>query len=87
MIVALRAPSLAKFGEVDTVPVSENSLTIIYEEITNLYEQPHAKNIDVPTKNAREVINPHVLSAYVLGPKTKMHGNDVIDMMYFLLIV
>ena len=25
MIVALRAPSLAKFGEVDTVPVSENS--------------------------------------------------------------
>ena len=26
MIVALRAPSLAKFGEVDTVPVSENSL-------------------------------------------------------------
>ena len=23
MIVALRAPSLAKFGEVDTVPVSE----------------------------------------------------------------
>ena len=24
MIVALRAPSLAKFGEVDTVPVSEN---------------------------------------------------------------
>ena len=21
--------------------------TIIYEEITNLYEQPHAKNIDV----------------------------------------
>ena len=46
MIVALRAPSLAKFGEVDTVPVSENSLTIIYEEITNLYEHPHAKNID-----------------------------------------
>ena len=26
MIVALRAPSLAKFGEVATVPVSENSL-------------------------------------------------------------
>ena len=26
MIVALRAPSLAKFGEVDTVPVGENSL-------------------------------------------------------------
>ena len=26
MIVALRAPSLAKFGEIDTVPVSENSL-------------------------------------------------------------
>ena len=26
MIVALRAPSLAKFGEVDKVPVSENSL-------------------------------------------------------------
>ena len=26
MIVALRAPSSAKFGEVDTVPVSENSL-------------------------------------------------------------
>ena len=26
MIVALRAPSVAKFGEVDTVPVSENSL-------------------------------------------------------------
>ena len=26
MIVALRAPSLAKFGEVDTIPVSENSL-------------------------------------------------------------
>ena len=26
MFVALRAPSLAKFGEVDTVPVSENSL-------------------------------------------------------------
>ena len=25
MIVALRAPSLAKFGEVDTVPVIENS--------------------------------------------------------------
>ena len=25
MIVALRAPFLAKFGEVDTVPVSENS--------------------------------------------------------------
>ena len=50
MIVALRAPSLAKFGEVDTVPVSENSLTIIYEEITNLYEQPHAKNIDVTNK-------------------------------------
>ena len=25
MVVALRAPSLAKFGEVDTVPVSENS--------------------------------------------------------------
>ena len=25
MIVALRAPSLAKFGEVDTVPVSEKS--------------------------------------------------------------
>ena len=24
MIVVLRAPSLAKFGEVDTVPVSEN---------------------------------------------------------------
>ena len=47
MIVTLRAPSLAKFGEVDKVPVSENSLTIIYEEITNLYEQPHAKNIDV----------------------------------------
>ena len=35
MIVALRAPSLAKFGEVDTIPVSENSLTIIYEEITS----------------------------------------------------
>ena len=50
MIVALRAPSLAKFGEVDTVPVSENSLTVIYEEITNLYEQPHAKNIDVTHK-------------------------------------
>ena len=57
MIVALRAPSLAKFGEVDTVPVSENSLTIIYEEITNLYEQPHAKNIDVTNKNACEVVN------------------------------
>ena len=28
MIVALRAPSLAKFGEVDTVPVSENSFNI-----------------------------------------------------------
>ena len=28
MIVALRAPSLAKFGEVDTVPVSENSFSI-----------------------------------------------------------
>ena len=26
MVVALRAPSLAKFGEVDTVAVSENSL-------------------------------------------------------------
>ena len=26
MIVALHALSLAKFGEVDTVPVSENSL-------------------------------------------------------------
>ena len=50
MIVVLCAPSLAKFGEVDTVPVSENSLTIIYEEITNLYEQPHAKNIDVTHK-------------------------------------
>ena len=24
--------------------------TIIYEEITNLYEQPHAKNIDVTRK-------------------------------------
>ena len=24
--------------------------TIIYEEITNLYEQPHAKNIDVTHK-------------------------------------
>ena len=53
MIVALRAPSLAKFGEVDTVPVSENSPNtntlrlLFYEEITNLYEQPHAKNIDV----------------------------------------
>ena len=28
MIAALRAPSLAKFGEVDTVPVSENSFNI-----------------------------------------------------------
>ena len=27
MIVALRAPSLAKFGEVDTVPVRETQLT------------------------------------------------------------
>ena len=26
MIVARRVPSLAKFGEVDTVPVSENNL-------------------------------------------------------------
>ena len=26
MIVALRAPSLAKFGEVDTIPVNDNSL-------------------------------------------------------------
>ena len=59
MIVALRAPSLAKFGEVDKVPVSENSLTIIYEEITNLYEQPLAKILTSPTKNAREVVNPN----------------------------
>ena len=29
MIVALRAPSLAKFGEVDTVPVSENDSILI----------------------------------------------------------
>ena len=64
MIVALRAPSLTKFGEVDTVPVSENSpyhcdtvlqsqyehATIIYEEIKNFYEQLHAKNIDVTHK-------------------------------------
>ena len=56
MIVALRSLSLAKFGEVDTVPVSKNSpntnmhVTIIYEEITNLYEQLHAKNIDVTHK-------------------------------------
>ena len=56
MIVALRALSLAKFGEVDTVPVSKTSpntnmhVTIIYEEITNLYEQLHAKNIDVTHK-------------------------------------
>ena len=28
MIVVLRAPSLAKFGEVDTVAVSENSFNI-----------------------------------------------------------
>ena len=35
-LLALRARAFAKFGEVDTVPVSENSLTIIYEEITNL---------------------------------------------------
>ena len=49
-LLALRARAFARFGEVDRVPVSENSLTIIYEGITNLYEQPHAKNIDVTHK-------------------------------------
>ena len=36
MIVALRAPSLAKFGEVDTVPVSENSFNIakVFEDLS-----------------------------------------------------
>ena len=35
----------------DTVLQSQyEHATIIYEEITNLYEQPHAKNIDVTHK-------------------------------------
>ena len=36
MIVALRAPSLAKFDEVDTVPVCENIL-----EYNTLHEGTH----------------------------------------------
>ena len=64
MIVALHALSLAKFGEVDSVPVSKNSpntnmhVTIIYEEITNLYENRMPKILTSPTKNASEVVNP-----------------------------
>ena len=39
LIVALRAPSLAKFGEVDTVPVSEKYTTHRSYEATTLKKQ------------------------------------------------
>ena len=37
MIVALRAPSLAKFGEVDTVPVSDDVTTQELLDIDSYY--------------------------------------------------
>ena len=43
MIVALRAPSLAKFGEVDTVPVSEK-----YTKHKD--EKKHEKRREAPRK-------------------------------------
>ena len=56
MIVALRAPSLAKFGEVDTVPVSENSLKyttaekVSTEKVLGLEWNPEGDKLNMHTK-------------------------------------
>ena len=84
MIVALRTPSLAKFGEVDTVPVSDDVTTQEWLDIDSYYMYGDTQNTGATRSQCSLDISTFRVSYKAMTVSLSMSLDDIICAMYLI---